>query len=99
MSYTKPRHIVCAAIRAENGDVLLGIRHYSLDMVSNIRSLPDGNKFSHRHSDDQGFVDQFGKYLTRSEAYVVALNAGQILYPNACCEEDGKMCLFSEGLY
>lgn len=89
------RRIVCAAIRAADGELLLGIRHYSLDMHAQISKRIDGEKFTHRGGDDQGFVDQFGAYLTRAEAYRVASESRQIINPDAC----PNYKLYSEGLY
>ena len=93
------RRIVCAAIRATDGEVLLGIRHYSADMHRQIEARRDGAKFTHRHDEDQGFVDQHGVYLSREEAYPVALAAGQITRPEACGEGLNGPKLYSEGLY
>lgn len=90
------RRVVCAAIRAEDGDVLLGVRHYSTDMHAQIHARRDGAKFCHRSGTDQGFVDQHGQYMTRAEAYVVAGDARQINDPDAC---HGKPLLYSEALY
>jgi hypothetical protein len=97
---TPQRRIVCAAIRAADGEVLLGIRHYSADMHRQIAARGSaGMKFMHRHGPDQGFVDQYGEYLTREEAHVVASFAGQIIRPGACREGPHGNQLFSEGLY
>lgn len=93
------RRVVCAAIRAADGDVLLGVRHYSADMHAQIDARRDGEKFKHRHDQDQGFVDQWGKYMTREEAYQVALLSAQILYPYACGNGLDGPKLYSEGLY
>jgi hypothetical protein len=93
------RRIVCAAIRAPDGEVLLGVRHYSADMHRQIECRRDGEKFAHRHDEDQGFVDQHGAFLTREEAYVVAQAAGQIVRPQACGEGLKGPKLYSEGLY
>lgn len=89
------RRIVCAAIRAANGDLILGIRHYSQDMHYQISNRPDGHRFENRHDDDQGFVNTWGEYLTRKQAYIVAQRNNQIIRPEACT--DGV--LYSEGLY
>ena len=89
------RRVVCAAIRAADGAVLLGVRHYSVDMHAQIHARTDGPKFCHRHGDDQGFVDQHGVYMTRAEAFGVASDARQIVDPDAC----GPAGLYSEGLY
>jgi hypothetical protein len=94
-----PRRVVCAAIRAADGDVLLGIRHYSPDMHKQIAARHDGSKFKHRHDEDQGFVDQFGDYLTREEAYKIAETNGQIYRPEGNGQGLNGMKLYSEGLY
>lgn len=95
----RERRVVCAAIRAADGSVLLGIRHYSADMHAQIAARNDGQKFKHRHDDDQGFVDQHGVYMTREDAYQVALAAGQLRYPDACGQGLDGPKLYSEGLY
>lgn len=94
------RRVVCAAIRAADGEVLLGIRHYSADMHRQIAARRDGEKFKHRMDEDQGFVDQYGNFLGREEAIVVALAAGQQVDLSRCgpCLEGGHR-LYSEGLY
>jgi hypothetical protein len=92
--------VVCAAIRAADGEVMLGIRHYSHDMHEQMARRLDGAKFHHRYGEDQGFVDQHGVYLSRQEAYKVAEEAGQIVRAAACgCDVDGNPKLHSEGLY
>lgn len=90
------RRVVCAAIRAENGDVIVGIRHYSQDMHYQIQSRADGRRFENRFGDDQGFVNTWGEYLTREDAYVVACFNGQVIRQTAFTM-DGK--LDSEALY
>lgn len=91
------RRVVCAAIRADDGSLLIGIRHYSGDMHSQMMARTDsGEKFRDRYGDDQGFVDQFGNYMTREQAYKLAEANGQIIRPEGCpC----KTRLYSEGLY
>lgn len=91
----KQRRVVCAALRAQSGELLLGVRHYSEDMISQINKRSDGPKFFCSSGDNQGFVDQYGKYMTRSEAYKVAKEAGQIINQKACVGDE----LYSEGLY
>lgn len=93
------RRVVCAAIRAADGDVLLGIRHYSADMHKQIEARHDGEKFRHRYDADQGFVDQRGVYMTREEAWNVAQAAGQVFDPLACDVGLDGPKLYSEGLY
>jgi hypothetical protein len=101
MAYGKSQQrVVCAAIRAADGELLLGIRHYSADMHRQIDARRDGEKFRHRLDEDQGFVDQHCNWLTREQAYVVARDAGQIVRPEACGQSvDGPDRLYSEGLY
>ena len=94
------RRVVCAAIRADNGRLLLGIRHYSRDMQQQIDNRSDGHTFLNRTGADQGFVDQYGWYMTRAQAYDIANAAGQIRRPGACrIDEEGTGYLFSEALY
>lgn len=93
------RRVVCAAIRASDGDVLLGIRHYSKDMRAQIEARHDGGKFKHRHDEDQGFVDQWGVFMSREEAYQVAQATGRIVFPECCGDGLDAPRLYSEGLY
>ena len=93
------RRVVCAAIRAADGSLLLGIRHYSPDMHTQIAARMDGHKFKHRTGEDQGFVDQHGNWLTREEAYTVAAFVNQIVRPEACGKGLNGPKLYSEGLY
>lgn len=95
---TTPR-VVCAAIRAADGSLLLGIRHYSPDMHAQIAARHDGEKFKRRHDEDQGFVDQFGNYMTREQAYRLAHANGQLWRPEACGNGLDGPKLYSEGLY
>lgn len=89
------RKVVCAAIRADDGRVMVGIRHYSGDMHSQLAVRSDAEDFMHRHGDDQGFVDQRGVYMTRREAWIVAEKAGQI--NSRITGQEG--ILYSENLY
>lgn len=96
---TTQRRVVCAAIRAADGELLLGIRHYSMDMHNQIAARDDGHKFRRRLDDDQGFVDQHGVYMSRTEAFEVAQAAGQPLNLSACGRGLSGPKLYSEGLY
>ncbi len=93
------RRVVCAAIRAADGSLLLGIRHYSHDMHLQIATRINGDSFKGRRDEDQGFVDQRGVFMSREEAYRVAASAGQILYPERCGQGLDGPKLYSEGLY
>lgn len=90
------RRVLCAALRAEDGSVLVGIRHYSADMVEQIQGLGEGGlKFKGLHDTNQGFVDTRGVYMDRFEAYQVALAAGQLWDHDESWGEE----LYSESLY
>lgn len=92
---SKEIRIVCAAIRADNGNVISGVRHYSMDMCMQIQNRTDGDDFKHRFYDDQGFIANNGTYYNRKDAYKIALAANQIKY-QLDYETDE---LFSEMLY
>lgn len=103
LTEAKVRRVVCAAIRAADGEVLLGIRHYSSDMHRQLHCRMDCDKFKHRLDEDQGFVDQNGIFMDRFEAFEVADKAGQIIDIAACgtgLRDDVVAAkLYSEGLY
>lgn len=86
-----PRRIVCAANRhREDGRIICGARHWDKIMRSQVDlKLGDSSQW------DQGFIDQFGDWLTREEAWVVAEEQGQI---RRRCGGDGER-LYSENLY
>lgn len=88
--------IVCAAIRnVESGLVLAGARHFDTVMVCVVRYLKERE---HLFDWEQGFIDQFGNFLTRQEAWTVAEAAGQIdIERNG--GEHSRGTLYSEGLY
>jgi hypothetical protein len=91
----KPQQVVvCAACRC--GDVIVaGARHFDRVMLSQIDIYPEEIR---PMGDDweQGFIDQFGAFLTREEAMEVVKKSGQPFD----AERNGPLhCLFSEGLY
>jgi len=97
------RVIVCAAMR--KGEIIVaGARHFDSVMRSQIKvmMLAIGSA-----SWEQGFIDQYGNFLTRQEAWKVADKAGQIRRPTGF-EKDfnprkanvgDEGLLFSENLY
>jgi hypothetical protein len=87
----KPRVVVCSAIKDEAGFVVCGPRHFDQVMVNTIH--PDARGYTGNF--EQGFIDQFGVFMTRQEAWEVAKAAGQIKY--RCGGDEGV--LFSENLY
>lgn len=69
----RDKRIVCAACRWPDGHIILGIRHFSPDMILSAH-LQGYRTIDCR---EQGFVDQYGNYLTRQEAYQIAEKNGQ----------------------
>ena len=71
---TKPQQVVvCAACR--NGDIIIaGARHFDQLMRLLILAL-DKSKLENKEW-EQGFIDQFGDFLTRQEAMKIAIAAG-----------------------
>lgn len=85
------RRVVCAAIRYDDGTIIVGPRHFDVTMHDQIlaRGL--------RETDMdlvQGFIDQHGVFMNRKEAYTVAVNANQLI--RTVFQPD---TLFSENLY
>lgn len=94
MRPTTQRVVVCAAIRSrETGKIVCGARHF--DTIMRAIVFPNHTKDSEWLSAEQGFIDQYGVFLTRREAWDIASKAGQIkVNPD---RPPGP--LFSEDLY
>lgn len=93
--YNVQRRIVCAANRYKDY-ILLGPRHWS-DMMYMASSVVDQDllhEYAGELYEEQGFIDQFGNYLTREEAWVIAMAAGQVIH-----DIGPTGTLFSEHLY
>ena len=84
------RRVVCAAMINRNGDIICSPRHW--DMIARDQAELSGTNWTIA---EQGFVDQFGKFMNREEAWEVAKAAGQIIRRVG---GDGTR-LFSENLY
>lgn len=82
------RVVVCAANRI--GDVILcGARHWDEIMHKQAAAMGfEGQKA------EQGFIDQYGQFMDRKEAKIIALASGQKLR-----DANGGDLLFSENLY
>lgn len=87
--------VVCAANRLKDGTIICGARHWDGIMCC----LSDKLK-----SDDidcgnveQGFINQWGIFLTRKEAMKVVKKSGQPFNQERNGGSDGE--LYSEGLY
>lgn len=85
-------HIVCAAMQMKDGHIIPGIRHFSPEMRSTLREIY-GEKY-HLKVAKQGFVDQYGKFYNREDAWIVAEKNGQIKY-----QVSTPGTLYSENLY
>lgn len=83
--------VVCAAIRHRDGRIVLGVRHFDKRMMEVVRQIGGDWRTS-----EQGFVDQWGEFLPRAEAWMIATDAHQIVRegPGYCGPN-----LFSENLY
>jgi hypothetical protein len=88
--FKSKRLVVCAAIRVGD-EVICGARHYDPVMVAQITARSDGLDW---RTAEQGFIDQWGTFMDRDEAYKVAKWQGQIRHPDV----PGRG-LFSEHLY
>jgi hypothetical protein len=89
----KPQQVVvCAACRKDN-IILAGARHYDKVMRSQARFM--GMSMLEF---EEGFIDQFGDFLTREEAMKIAIAAGQKVDIERGCGGDREE-LYSEGLY
>lgn len=84
--------VVCAANRRQDGLIVCGARH--CDRLMRNMMLQTGGIYAWIGA-EQGFVDQFGNFLTREVAHEVATRQGQI---RERCGGD-RETLFSENLY
>jgi len=91
----KQRRVVCAANR-HMGSIVTGARHFDPIMREQIDArVHGGDDPAWWRGSEQGFIDQWGTFMTREEALAVALAAGQRIY--RCGGDETK--LFSENLY
>jgi len=87
------QRVVCAANLFPCGTIVLGARHYDLLMCQTIKKLELDTG-----EDEEGFVDQWGQFLTRTQAWKVAETALQIRSRVGGDTADGGT-LYSENLY
>lgn len=97
--------IVSAAMLMQDGLIVPGVRHFSLDMRAVLhRIYGDGYHLKVR---EQGFIDTHGNFLDRQEAWKRADATGQICVFNPVGSEripqpanqNENGTLFSENLY
>ena len=88
------QRVACAALLGTDGTIVVGVRHFDSFMRHQIAMLKqfNGGRWPVK---SQGFVDQFGKYLTRQQALKIAKERGQIIRR---CGGDEKR-LYSENIY
>lgn len=86
-----PRIIVCAAIQKE-GRIITGARHYDKIMHQQI-AASEGKDFWKAKA-EQGFIDQFGDFIDRREAWKIAEKQNQIKR-----KVSSPGILYSENLY
>lgn len=103
------RRVVCAAIRNCKGQIVCGARHFDgvmraqLDTSKRRRYWKTYVKVFGRiiwrcPPVAQGFIDQWGVFMDRTEAWKVAMAAGQVMRRCGGDTTDGGT-LFSENLY
>jgi hypothetical protein len=86
------RRIVCAAILFDK-TMIVGPRHYDAVMMAQYHAF----KLKQDEANGiQGFVDQFGTFFDRKEAFEIATRQGQIRHKTG--NPDSKE-LFSKDLY
>lgn len=91
----KPQEIiVCAANKFDSGLIITGARHWDQIMHTTADAI---GKEKLGKEVDQGFINQFGEYRTRTEAMEIVKQNGQ----RFDIERNGHSddILFSEGLY
>ena len=89
----------------KDDSVVVGIRHFSPEMRAVM--LKAYGETYHLQVKEQGFVDQFGKFYSREEAWKIAKANKQIIRPTGwetsipleSITLDDAGCLFSENLY
>ena len=85
-----PRRIVCAAMFKE-GRIIAGARHFDKIMR---RQMVASEGIAWWKSCQQGFIDQFGDFINREEAWNIAEDQGQIRMVSGTAGT-----LYSEDLY
>ncbi len=86
------QRVVCAANRNSKGLIICGARHWDIHMCNMVDALGVND-----HDWEQGFIDNFGNFLTRAEAAVIAEEKDQLKGYYNTVPVNGH--LFSEHLY
>ena len=94
-----PRKVVAAATKCffhwGEEHVVVGVRHFDAFMRKSIQLLQE--KHGVRVDEEQGFVDQYGVFMSRTEAMQVVKASGQPFSLNRNGGEDDE--LYSEGVW
>lgn len=85
------RRVVCAAVQYSDGTIICSPRHYDSTFHAIRRRIPD----LPTSPPEQGFVDQWGNFLTREQARDIAVSQKQ--FYRRCGGDERE--LFSENLY
>lgn len=93
--FKKRQRVVSAACRNRAGQIICSPRHWDATMHSVAQSSSNPASWYDDDWDEQGFVDQWGTFLTREEARVIAIFNNQIVRR---CGGDSHR-LYSENLY
>lgn len=84
-------YVVCAANKNKESDrIICGARHWDNIMRSQKLETETFRGW------DQGFINQFGEFLTREEAWEIAVKQKQIRH---LCYDGQTGTLYSENLY
>lgn len=94
---TKNQRVVCAAIRYSDGSVITSARHHDGLMREIVSCMADRYRIP-MDEVEEGFIDQYGTFLTRREAWKIAETNGQIIRRVGGDTVDGGT-LYSENLY
>lgn len=89
--------IVCAANRFKDGLIIAGARHFDNVMHGNVQRIfkTDNRKYQCSMS-QQGFIDQWGRFYNRVDAFKIVQENGQ---PFNLERNGSDNVLYSEGLY
>ena len=93
----KPQQIVVCAACKQDDIIICGARHWDKIMNNIYRAMKAADPDIHSSKFDQGFINQFGEFLTREEAMQVVKDNGQPF--NKKRNGGSDIELYSEGLY
>jgi hypothetical protein len=93
---TEKRYIICSAVKYKD-HIIHGRRHG--DAYQTLEKLLPKEEYDQitRENTIAGFVDQYGDFYDRKEAYVIADAADQIKYGKGTQEAEDKVILNVDG--